>query len=120
MESNEFKHKITEIVSQEYKIEFLGDNFDKIISQLSETKIEKICAWIQEVIGNKIRPILKNDPHAYKNWHANQLLVFRYPINIDDNEYRILLVKVKNSFYIEFHFGDHKYYDDIRKELRIK
>ncbi len=30
------------------------------------------------------------------------------------------LVKVKNSIYIEFHLGGHKYYDKVRKDLDIK
>jgi hypothetical protein len=50
----------------------------------------------------------------------NQLLVFRHPMTIAKNEYRILFVKVKNSFYIEFHLGDHKYYDKVRKSMDLK
>ncbi len=56
----------------------------------------------------------------YKEWAINDLLTFRYPFSINNNEYRILFVKVKNSIYIEFHLGDHKYYDKVRKELDLK
>jgi hypothetical protein len=56
----------------------------------------------------------------YKEWIINQLLVFRYPFIVNNTEYRILFVKVKNSLYIEFHVGDHKYYDKVRKDLSLK
>lgn len=117
MNSEQFKDKVIEILSQDYKIEFLGENFNKIVSQLSETKTDRIFSWIQEVIDKRIRPIMVNTDESYKQFKMNQLLVFRYPLNIEGNEYRILLVKIKNSFYLEFHFGDHEYDDDVRKEL---
>lgn len=49
----------------------------------------------------------------------HELLVFRYPFSIQNTSYRILLVKVKNSFSIEFHLGDHKYYDKVRTDLNL-
>ena len=54
----EFKKKIEQIVSQNYKIEFLGKNFDHTVTLLTETKAEKIYRWLQEVIEKKIQPIL--------------------------------------------------------------
>lgn len=41
-----FKEKIRNIISQSYKLEFLGDNFEKTVKLLSETKSEKIYRWI--------------------------------------------------------------------------
>ncbi|MFH0876261.1 MAG: hypothetical protein V1859_10070 [archaeon] len=49
----------------------------------------------------------------------HELLTFRHAFNLDNIEYRILFVKVKNSIYIEFHLGDHKYYDKVRKSLGL-
>ena len=34
--------------------------------------------------------------------------------------FEIVDLKVKNSIYIEFHLGDHKYYDKVRKDLNLK
>ncbi len=102
------------------KIEFLGDSVDTIILQLTHTKTEKIYAWIKEIIAKNIRPILILSNKNYKEWKARNLLTFRYPLSIENTEYRILLVKVKNSFFIAFHLGDHKYYDHIRKDLDLK
>ncbi len=116
----EFKKKIEQIVSQEYKIEFLGKNFDHTVALLTETKAEKIYRWLQEVIEKKIQPILVGSKKTYKEWTVSELLTFRYPFSIENTEYRILFVKVKNSIYIEFHLGDHKYYDQVRKELDLK
>src|SRR3989344_1083291 len=111
--AEEFKQKIRELIAQEYKIEFLGDTFDEILSQLTETKIEKIVQWIRGVLQKEIQPILVGSKKPYKEWAISQLLTFRYPFTVGNNEYRILLVKVKNSIYIEFHLGDHKYYDKV-------
>ncbi|MEK6905798.1 MAG: hypothetical protein AABX24_05340 [Nanoarchaeota archaeon] len=116
----EFKKKIEQIVSQNYKIEFLGKNFDHTVTLLTETKAEKIYRWLQEVIEKKIQPILVGSKKSYKEWKVSELLTFRYPFSIENTEYRILFVKVKNSIYIEFHLGDHKYYDQVRKELDLK
>ena len=116
----EFKNKIKVILSQDYKIEFLGQNFEQIVNRLTDTKAEKIYEWIKAIMDKQIRPILVGSKEKYKDWEINQLLTFRYPFNVDAVEYRILLVKVKNSFYIEFHLGDHKYYDKVRKDLDLK
>jgi len=87
---------------------------------LTEIKAEKIYAWLKEVIDKKIQPIVIGSKKQYKDWMVSELLTFRYPFSIDNTEYRILFVKVKNSIYIEFHLGDHKYYDKVRKELDLK
>lgn len=120
MQPEEFKAKVRSIVSQDYQLEFLGDNFDQIVALLTNTKATKICAWLGEVLKKEIQPITIGSDKAYKDWKMNQLLVFRYPMTIGNNEYRILFVKVKNSFYIEFHLGDHKYYDKVRKRMDLK
>lgn len=115
-----FKKIIREKVSQEYHLEFLGNNFDQIVQQLTDIKADKIYRWIDEVFNEKIRPIVIATKKPYKDWMINQLLTFRYPFSMGNTEYRILFVKVKNSVYIEFHLGDHKYYDKVRKDLDLK
>lgn len=116
----EFKEKIKEIVSQQYNIEFLGSNFDQIVNFLTEIKAKKIYQWISKVIEREIQPIFIGSKKQYKEWALNQLLVFRHPFSIGKTEYRILFVKIKDSIYIEFHLGDHKYYDKVRKDLDLK
>ncbi|MBI4918767.1 hypothetical protein HY837_02475 [archaeon] len=116
----EFKKHIEKIISQNYQVEFLGKNFDQIVGLLTETKTEKIYDWVGEVIQKKIQPILVGSKKKYKEWVIGELLSFRYPFSIGNTEYRIIFVKVKNSIYIEFHLGDHKYYDKVRKDLDLK
>ena len=101
------------------KVEFLGKNFDQIVNLLTDTKAEKIYNWLEEVIHKKIQPIVISLKKQYKDWKVNELLTFRYQFSIESVEYRILFVKVKNSIYIEFHLGDHKYYDKVRKDLSL-
>lgn len=120
VDSHKFKEKIELILSQNYKIEFLGENFDKIVAQLTQTKADKIYEWIHDVVNKDIQPIIIGSKKEYKEWTVNELLTFRYPFSIENTEYRILFVKVKNSIYIEFHLGDHKYYDKVRKDLDLK
>ncbi len=116
----EFKDKIRSIISQEYSLDFLGSNFEQIASLISDLKAEGIYRWIQDVLERKIQPITIGSKKRYKLWTVNELMSFRYPFNIDGVDYRILFIKVKNSFYIEFHLGDHKYYDKVRKDLNLK
>lgn len=116
----EFKKKVESLIFQDYKIEFLGKNFNTAVNSLSDIKAEKIYQWIKEVIEEQVQPILVGSKKPYKEWRVKQLLVFRYPLSIEGTAYRILFVKVKNSMYIEFHLGDHKYYNKITKELQLK
>ena len=63
----EFRRKIQEILPQEYKIEFLGSNFDKIAGLLTEPKVQKIYSWIKEVLDKKIQPITIGSKNNTRN-----------------------------------------------------
>lgn len=95
----EFKKKIENMISQEYKVSFLGDNFEVIVNLLTEPKAEKMYNWIKEVIKRRIQPIVVGTDKHYKKWRICELLTFRYQFSIGNTEYRILFVKVKNSIY---------------------
>ena len=116
----EFRAKIRELISQDYRIVFLGKNFDKIVGFLPETKAGRIYDWLSKVLKREIQPILIGSKKPYKNWRVNELMTFRHAFQINNTAYRILLVKVKNLFYIEFHLGDHNYYDKVRKDLELR
>ena len=116
----DFRNKIERLVSQEYRVEFLGKNFNQIVILLTDIKAEKIYRWVEDVVKKKIQPILVGSKKPYREWTVSELLTFRYPFSIGTTEYRIMFVKVKNSIYIEFHLGDHKYYDKVRKDLDLK
>lgn len=117
---DEFKKRIEASISQDYSVEFLGKNFDQIVNLLTEHKAGKMYQWVKNIAERKIEPISIGSKKPYKEWSVSELLTFRYPFSIENTEYRILFVKVKNSVYIEFHLGDHKYYDKVRKDLDLK
>ena len=114
-----FKKEIRKRISQEYSIEFLGDNFDDICRHISDLRAEKIYVWIERVIRDEIQPIPKTSNKKYKRWLVYELLTFVHKLDINGIEYRILFIKLKNSFYIEFHLGNHKYYDKLRSKLDL-
>jgi hypothetical protein len=45
MDAELFKKTIRGLVSQDYQIEFLGDNFDKTVQLLSSVKADEIYKW---------------------------------------------------------------------------
>ena len=61
-----FKHKIESLLSQQYKVEFLGKNFDQIVLQLTEVKAEKMYVWIEEVSQRKVQPLVVGSTKKYK------------------------------------------------------
>jgi len=119
VDPSEFTDEIKKRILQDYSIEFLGDNFDDICRKISEPRAKKIYFWIERVICNKMQPILKTSNKSYKQWSAYELLTFVHKLDINGVEYRILFIKLKNSFYIEFHLGSHKYYDKLRSRLDL-
>ena len=94
---DDFKQRIEQIISQKYKIEFLGKNFEQIANLMTASKADDIYRWLAEVVSKEVQPIMVGSKKPYKEWTINQLLVFRYPFIINNTEYRILFVKVKNS-----------------------
>lgn len=120
VEPKVFRERVIDIMSQDYKIEFLGEDFDNAVGLLSETKAAKVYHWVQQVVDEKIAPIMKNiQNRKYKSMPLNQLMSFRKEIQISGNDYRIMVIKIKGSYYIEFHIGKHKYYDKLRKDLGL-
>ncbi|MDD9953682.1 MAG: hypothetical protein OXR66_05070 [Candidatus Woesearchaeota archaeon] len=119
VDATQFKRKIQVLLAQ-HDIEFLGRQFDHIVTRLGEKRAHAIYKWIAAVTKKCVQPMSIGKKTSYKHWTVNQLLTFRYPFRIGNTEYRSLLVKVKNKMYIEFHLGNHAYYDTIRKQLRLK
>ena len=119
VDPSEFKKQIKKRIIQNYTIEFLGDDFDDICGQISVTRAQRIYDWIEKAIRNEIQPIPKTSDKKYKQWSVYELLTFIHKLDINGVEYRILFIKLKNSFYIEFHLGSHKYYDKLRSKLDL-
>lgn len=119
VDPDDFKARVLSLLPQDYAIEFLGADFSGIVQRLTDKQTESIYGWLAQVVRREFQPILVASKRTYKAWPINQLLIFRHPFTLGLTQYRILLVKVKNSVYIEFHLGDHKYYDRVRKGLDL-
>lgn len=93
----------------------MGDGY----CELTEKQAEDVYAWIRDVVAKKIIPVLTQSAKKYKSWKINDLLSFIKKINVLKQEKRIILIKVKNEDFIEFHMGKHEYYDKLRKQLDL-
>lgn len=87
---------------------------------INENQEKRIFFWLKNIVLKNVRPIGEKVHKIYKGIDNNELLPFRYAFNISGIEYRVILVKVKNSIYIEFHLGKHKYYDFLSKDLGLR
>jgi hypothetical protein len=75
---------------------------------------------VNMAVSKEIQPIIaRKSSKKYKEWDIHQLLSFRKEIDINGVSYRVMMLKVKNSFYIEFHLGQHSYYDKLRNMLGL-
>lgn len=113
MEPEIFKEKVQNIL--ECKVSFLGK--EEIILKISDSQFQNITSWLHSIVKEDIRPLHPKRDQRYKNHTTNELLVFRYALKIEGSAHRILLVKIKNKYYWEFHLGKHEYYDKLRKKL---
>lgn len=117
---NLFKTSIMNLFNQETSIEFLGTHFEKNVFLLTEKQYQEILLWLRN-ISERLEPEIRAKTNKkYKGYLTKELIVFRKRLSIAGVTYRILLVKVKNSFYLEFHLGKHNYYDTTRKKLGLK
>jgi hypothetical protein len=115
-----FKERIQNILTQRSKIDFYGDDFEKIVMMFSEIQANELYSWVEKIIKKEIQPILPRKSNKnYKQWPINDLIVFLRKFNISNTEYRIILLKVKNKDYIEFNLGKHDYYDSLRYSLGL-
>jgi len=62
-----FKRKIQEKLLQNYKLEFLGNKFDKIISLISENQLDNIYTWLEKIISKTLYPFLQKQIKSTKN-----------------------------------------------------
>ena len=69
---NIFMQEIRDMVSQNYRIEFLGNGY----CNLTEKQAEKIYNWTRDVIAKKMAPALTQSKKKYKLWEISKLLSF--------------------------------------------
>ncbi len=106
MQAEEFKSIVQKILEAE--IRFDG-HVKKIVENIAPERIESIISWIKSCKeGTWKAESCKN----FRHWMA-----FIYKSS--DNTIRGILIKEKNSYFIELFLDKHKYYDLKRKYLGL-
>jgi hypothetical protein len=84
--------------------------FDNYFNSLKTDMEHKLIQWYKEIKSGNIPHI----PIATKKYREYILFINK----IADK--RAMVIRIKNSDYIEVHLSDHKYYDEQRKRFGIK
>ena len=108
MEDKEIRKQLLSIFGQQLKF---NKEFDKYAEQLKEGMLQDFLAWCKDCkndVADRSTPPIKKYKH---------LLVFFRKIASD---VRAVLIKEKNSNFIEIILSGHKHYDDTRMKLGYK
>jgi len=103
---NEARKKIEEVLSS--TISFEG-HFNMVFDNLKETRQEQLIGWVQECKQGKSIPISSD--------RVKGLLGF--VLRFRDTNFRAILTKKKNEYFIALFLDKHKYYEDKRRTLGI-
>ncbi len=90
------------------KIRFDG-HFDTVFGNLKETRQEKLIDWVKGCKTGMIPPISSDKIENLLGF------VFRFR----DTNFRAILTKKKNEYFIALFLDKHKYYENERKKLGI-
>jgi len=115
MEPAAFRERVVLILGN--PVEFLGAGFDDIVRSLTPGVEERLFSWLERVAARKEKGMAPDAGYRGYAWH--QLLIFRFPFSLESGRHRVLVVKVKNARYVEFHLGGHQYYDEVRSRLGV-
>ena len=108
MEGKEVRKQLLSTFGQQLKF---NKEFDKYAEQLKEGMLQDFFAWCNDCkndVADRSTPPIKKYKH---------LLVFFRKIASD---VRAVLIKEKNSNFIEIILSGHKHYDDTRMKLGYK
>jgi hypothetical protein len=102
----EAKKKIQKILDSE--IDFEG-HFNMVFDNLKENRQKKLIAWIKECKEGKSIPLSSD--------RIKDLLGFI--LRFRDTNFRAILTKKKNQYFIALFLDKHKYYENQRRKLGI-
>ena len=103
---NEARNKIEEILGS--KINFEG-HFDMVFDNLKGSRQKQLIEWIKDCRKGKINPISSDK--------VKDLLGFI--LRYRDTNFRAILTKKKNEYFIALFLDKHKYYENERRKLGI-
>lgn len=101
------QNKIEEIFGSQIKF---NKEMKNSFSLLKEGQIENLIEWCEKVKNEEI------PAHRGIRDGESFFLTFKK----FGNKARSIVIKIKNGEYIEFHLGNHDYYDNIREEYGLK
>ncbi|MBN1156998.1 hypothetical protein JXA85_05245 [Candidatus Woesearchaeota archaeon] len=103
---NEAREKIEVILGG--KISFEG-HFNMVFDNLKENRQKQLIGWIKECKEGKSNPISSDK--------VKDLLGFI--LRFRDTNFRAILTKKKNEYFIALFLDKHKYYETERRKLGI-
>jgi len=102
----EARAQIEEIL--EMKISFEG-HFNIVFDNLKQTRQEQLIEWVKECKQGKTNPLSSDK--------VKELLGF--VLRFRDTNFRAILTKKKNEYFIALFLDKHKYYENQRRRLGI-
>ncbi|MBI2136534.1 hypothetical protein HYU06_05675 [Candidatus Woesearchaeota archaeon] len=102
----EAKKKITEILGSD--ISFEG-HFNNVFDELKENRQIQIISWVKDCKEGKAIPLSSD--------RIKELLGFI--LRFRDTNFRVILTKKKNEYFIALFLDKHKYYEAERRKLGI-
>lgn len=106
MSSDEARKLIEDILGG--KISFEG-HFDIVFNSLKETRQKALIEWVRECKEGKSIPISSD--------RVEDLLGFI--LKFRDTNFRAILTKKKNEYFMALFLDKHKYYEEQRRKLGI-
>lgn len=103
---NEAKKRIEEILGG--RISFEG-HFDMVFDNLKENRQKQLIDWVKDCKEGKSIPISSDK--------IKDLLGFVFRFR--DTNFRAILTKKKNEYFIALFLDKHKYYENERRKLGI-
>lgn len=100
------RKKIEEIL--EGSISFEG-HFNTVFDNLKETRQNQLIGWIKDCKDGRTNPISSEN--------EKDLLGFLFRFR--DTNFRAILTKKKNKYFIALFLDKHKYYENERRKLGI-
>lgn len=102
----EARERISELLGDQ--ITFEG-HFDKVFDRLKETRQERLIEWVQKCKEGESIPVSSD--------RIENLLGF--VLKFRDTNFRAILTKKKNEYFIALFLDKHKYYENQRRKLGI-
>jgi len=101
---NEARQNIEEALNGQIKFE---GHFNKVFDDLKKSRQEQLIQWVKDCKSGNVAPISSDK--------IQNLLGF--VLKFRDTNFRVILTKKKNEYFIALFLDKHKYYENQRRKL---